>query len=254
MGAKNTKISIDLRCTVSLPRISILDGWFTPSKKNMAAVKTRPLLRGFQITNLGKAPHPKRTNNFNKKSSFLGSSNRGVYTRHQAKERELLVSSKFCPIRNRAKALYWTTSLSPVTRGWPVTPGWFKSLTPLMRRQEDLKKKHCKSSKPQCFVLVVWRSSLWVNLYIITGHPVRNKVEIWLVFLQHQTIRGPGKMEGEGDNKSHKNMFESNSKNHQEFQVPQMEVGKNLMFGYFGGGFSLSRIHTAYIGFWIPPV
>ena len=88
----------------------------------------------------------------------------------------------------------------------------------------------------------------------MTGHPVRNKVEIWLVFLQHQTIRGPGKMEGEGDNKSHKNMFESNSKNHQEFQVPQMEVGKNLMFGYFGGGFSLSRIHTAYIGFWIPPV
>lgn len=44
----------------------------------MAAVKTRPLLRGFQITNLGKPPHPKQTNNFNKKSSFFPLKNRGV--------------------------------------------------------------------------------------------------------------------------------------------------------------------------------
>ena len=40
---------------------------------------------------------------------------------------------------------------------------------------------------------------------------------------------------------------------HQEFQVSKMEGLLNLMFGYFGGGFSMgfpyiSRIHTAYKG------
>ena len=40
-----------------------------------------------------------------------------------------------------------------------------------------------------------------------------------------------------------------NSIYHQEFQVPKMEVPKeHYVRLYFGAGFPLSRIHTAYIG------
>ena len=34
-------------------------------------------------------------------------------------------------------------------------------------------------------------------------------------------------------------LFLETPKYHQQFQVPKMEVRKNLIFGYFGGGFSL---------------
>ena len=41
--------------------------------------------------------------------------------------------------------------------------------------------------------------------------------------------------------------------NHQEFQVPKMEV-LNLIRLFWGWGFPyISRIHTAYMGFRIPP-
>ena len=43
---------------------------------------------------------------------------------------------------------------------------------------------------------------------------------------------------------------------HQKFQVPKMEGFLKLIAGYSGGRISLpytSRIHTAYIGFRIPP-
>ena len=139
----------------------------------MAAVKTRPLLRGFQITNLGKPPHPKQTNNFNKKSSFFPLKNRGVGSfTHSTRLR----SSRAPRFRRK----FWSQGAvldnipfschEGVDRGDPRLIQIVDSFDEETGRHKKKKKKDCKSSKQRFVrkIFFLFKQRFHVNFPVCT--------------------------------------------------------------------------------------